>query len=91
MRIPIREQLGLLVLLTCLFALAVVTIATVSSLYSPPNQLHPNMTALQWVNNYNFVVDIRYACQSITASPSVLKCDLDFRVLHSQPPCMPAN
>ncbi|KAL8764700.1 MAG: hypothetical protein Q9209_007923 [Squamulea sp. 1 TL-2023] len=28
MRIPIREQLGLLVLLTCLFALAVVTIAT---------------------------------------------------------------
>lgn len=30
MRIPIREQLGLLVLLTCLSALAVVTIATVS-------------------------------------------------------------
>ncbi|KAL9001033.1 MAG: hypothetical protein Q9169_000517 [Polycauliona sp. 2 TL-2023] len=28
MRIPIREQLGLLVLLTCLFALAVVTVAT---------------------------------------------------------------
>ncbi|KAL8694608.1 MAG: hypothetical protein Q9218_000790 [Villophora microphyllina] len=59
MRIPIREQLGLLVLLTCLFALAVVTIAT-------------------WVNNYNFVVDVRLSSLALTASlyASQLRADL---------------
>lgn len=40
MRIPIREQLGLLVLFTSLMGLAILAITT-------------------WVNNYNFVVDIR--------------------------------
>ncbi|KAI9806413.1 MAG: Histidine kinase [Piccolia ochrophora] len=49
MRIPIREQLGLLVLLTSLTALAVLSIVT-------------------WVNNYNFVVDIRSSRLSLTAS-----------------------
>ncbi|KAL9600793.1 MAG: hypothetical protein Q9219_002931 [cf. Caloplaca sp. 3 TL-2023] len=59
MRIPIREQLGLLVLLTSLLALAVIAIAT-------------------WVNNYNFVVDIRLSRLSLTASlyANQLRADL---------------
>lgn len=59
MRIPIREQLGLLVLLTSLFALAVVAVATVR--YACPSLFAANADSLviQWINNYNFVVDIR--------------------------------
>ncbi|KAI9803565.1 MAG: hypothetical protein M1825_001908 [Sarcosagium campestre] len=49
MRLPIREQLGLLVFLTSSASLAVVAIAT-------------------WVNNYNFVLDIRSSRLSLTAS-----------------------
>ncbi|KAI9682887.1 MAG: Histidine kinase [Trizodia sp. TS-e1964] len=49
MRIPIREQLGLLVLLTSSFALAVISIVT-------------------WLNNYNFVLDIRSSALTLTAS-----------------------
>ncbi|KAL6713978.1 Histidine kinase osmosensor [Lecanora helva] len=49
MRIGIREQLGLLVLLTTLIALAVVAVAT-------------------WVNNYDFVLDIRTSGLTLAAS-----------------------
>ena len=41
MRIPIREQLGLLVLLTSLIALAVVAIATVIPLIHHPSPQYP--------------------------------------------------
>lgn len=61
MRIGIREQLGLLVLLTTLVAVAVIAIATVNSPLLGPDVAKEIMLmfALQWVNNHNFVLDIR--------------------------------
>jgi len=61
MRIGIREQLGLLVLLTTLVALAVVAVATVIPNFLEWCDLPPDILTIliQWVTNYNFVIGIR--------------------------------
>ena len=65
MRIPIREQLGLLVLLTSLVALAVVAIATVCI---PHANNSSSFTLLiltkQWITNYRFVLGVRLVLSS---------------------------
>jgi hypothetical protein len=58
MRIPIREQLALLVLTTTLVALAIISIATVNILHYCMNQRTKLIQHMQWENNYNLVVGI---------------------------------
>lgn len=60
MRIPIRVQLGLLVLITSLLALAVISIATVSVLcHCILIQEGSNTNIFKWVYTCNFVANIK--------------------------------
>lgn len=64
MRVPIRVQLALLVLLMSMIALAVVSIST-------------------WINNYNFVVDIKSQGLALTASLKAAQIASDLQLLES--------